>query len=65
MMVLGLLAAGLVVVLLCVVGWSLRSRRLRWQTQGCVTEEEARDNAAPLSTAIVSASGKRDRGEVV
>jgi hypothetical protein len=30
--------------------------------QGCVTEEEARDNAAPLTTAIVSASGGRDRG---
>jgi hypothetical protein len=64
MVVLGLLAAGVVVVLLCVVGWSLRSRRLRWQMQGCVTEEEARDNAAPLS-AIVSASVRRDRGEPV
>lgn len=65
MVVLGLLAAGVVVVLLGVVGWSLRSRRLRWQIQGCVTEEEARDNAAPLTTAIVSASGRPDRGEPV
>lgn len=62
MVVLGLLAAGGVVVLLGAVGWSLRSRRLRGQMQGGVTEEEARDNAAPLTTAIVSASGVRRRG---
>lgn len=63
MVVLELLAAGVVVVLLGVIGWSVRRRRLRWQMQGCVTEEEARGNAAPLTTAIVSASGKRDRGQ--
>ena len=65
MVVLGLLAAGVVVVLLGALGWSVRRRRLRWQMQGCVTEEEARDNAAPLTTAIMSASRKRDRGETV
>jgi hypothetical protein len=65
MVVLGLLAAGAVVVLLGVVWWSVRKRRLRWQTQGCVTEEEARDNAAPLTTAIVSASRRRDGGQHV
>jgi hypothetical protein len=65
MVVLGLLAAGVVVVLLGVVRWSMRKRRLRWQMQGCVTEEEARGNAAPLTTAIVSASRKHDRGQSV
>jgi hypothetical protein len=65
MVVLGLLAAGVVAVLLGVVGRSVRKRRLRWRMQGCVTEEAARDNAAPLTTAIVSASRKRGRGKTV
>jgi len=65
MVVLGLMAAGAVVVLLGAVGWSVRSRRLSWQMRACVTEEEARDNAAPLTTAIVSASRNRERGERV
>ena len=65
MVVLGLTAAGAVVVLLGAVGWSVRSRPLRWQMQACVTEEEARDNAARLTTAIVSASRNRERGERV
>jgi len=65
MVVLGLVAAGAVVVLLGAVGWRVRSRRLRWRMQACLTEEEARDNAAPLTTAIVSASRNRERGERV
>jgi hypothetical protein len=65
MVVLGLLAAGVVVVMLGALGWSVRSRRLRWQMQSCVSEEEARDNAAPLTTAIVSPSRERDRGQPV
>jgi hypothetical protein len=65
MVMLGLSAAGVVVVLLGVLAWSMRKRRLRWQMQGCVTEEDARGNAAPLTTAIVSASRTRDRSEAV
>jgi hypothetical protein len=37
------------------VGWR------RWEAQACVTEEEARDHAAPLTTAIISDSDERGR----
>ena len=61
MMVLGLLAACVVVALLALlvrwmwVGWR------RSEAQACVTEEEARENAAPLTTAILSGSRDRER----
>lgn len=54
MMVLGLLA-GVAVVLLAALAWWMRIRR-RLPVQACVSEEEARENAAPLTTAIVSGS---------
>jgi hypothetical protein len=61
MVMLGLLVAGVVVVLLAALVWSMRIGR-RSQAQECVSEEEARENAAPLTTAIVSGSRDRDRG---
>jgi cytochrome c-type biogenesis protein CcmH/NrfF len=62
MVMLGLLAAGVVVVLLAALVWSMRIGRRRSQAQERVSEEEARENAAPLTTAIVSGSRDRDRG---
>jgi hypothetical protein len=50
-----LLAAGVLVVAVAVLAW-LASARRRSQLQNCVTEEQARANAAPLTTAILSAS---------
>lgn len=60
MLLLGLLTAGAVVALLVPltrrtwVGWR------RSEAQPCVSEEQARENAAPLTTAILSR--RRDRG---
>ena len=62
MVMLGLLAAGVFVVLLAALVWSMRIGRRRSQAQECVSEEEARENAAPLTTAIASGSRDRDRG---
>ncbi len=55
MVVLGLLA-GVAVVLLAAVAWWMRMSRRRSPVQVCVSEEEARKNAAPLTTAILSGS---------
>ena len=55
MVVLGLLA-GVAVVLLAAVAWWMRIGRRRSPVQVCVSEEEARENAAPLTTAILSGS---------
>jgi hypothetical protein len=60
MVMLGLLAAGVVVVLLAAMVWSIIGRR-RSQAHECVSEEEARENAAPLTTAILSGSRNRER----
>lgn len=57
----GLLAAGVAVLLLAALVWSMRIGRRRSQEQECVTEEEARENAAPLTTAILSGSRNRER----
>jgi len=65
MLVPGLIAAVAVVVLvIALVLWRGIARR-RSRVQSCVTEEQARGNAAPLTTAILSASRRRDRGETV
>jgi CHASE3 domain sensor protein len=64
MAILGLLGAGVLLVLLAVLVWR-RARAIRRSTgHDAVTEEQARQNAAPLTTAIVSGSrthGKKDR----
>jgi hypothetical protein len=60
-MVVELLAAGAVLVLLALIGsW----RCVRWrrsEVQASVSEEEARENAAPLTTAILSGSRRERR----
>ena len=61
MVVLGLLA-GVAVVLLAAVAWWMRIGRRRSPVQACVSEEEARENAAPLTTAILSGSRTERRG---
>ena len=62
MLVLGLLAAAAVLTLAVLLArWTWGSRR-RSEAQGCVGEEEARRNAAPLTTAILSRSHDRERG---
>ena len=48
--------AGLAVVLLAAVAWWMGIGRRRPPVQARVSEEEARENAAPLTTAIVSGS---------
>lgn len=63
MVLLGLVAAGVVVVLVAVLAWSMRLGRRRSPVQGRVSEEEARENAAPLTRAIVSGSRPRERSE--
>jgi hypothetical protein len=59
--VLELLAAGVVVASLAVLAWWRWVRWRRSDLQACVTEAEARENAAPLTKAIVSGRGDRDR----
>ena len=61
MLVLGLLAAAVLALVVLVARWRRVSRR-RLEAQGCVSEEEARRNAAPLTTAILSQSLDRERG---
>jgi hypothetical protein len=59
MLFLGLLAAGAVIALLALLARSVWVGWRRSEAQACVTEEEARENAAPLTTAILP--GSRDR----
>ena len=55
-----LLAAGVLVILLVVVAWRARARRSRAVAEG-ITEQQARENAAPLTKAILSGSRARER----
>jgi len=52
----GLLAAGAIVVSLVAVAWRRTSETRRSTMNNGVTEQQARENAAPLTTAILSAS---------
>jgi len=61
MAILGLLAAGALLVLLAVLGWRLARAIRRSTGYGAVTEEQARQNAAPLTTAIVSGSRTHEK----
>ena len=60
MVLLGLLAAGVLVVLLASLAASTWIGRRRSDAHRCVTEKEARDNASPLTTAILSGSRNRE-----
>ena len=63
MVALGLLAAGVVVISLAVLAWWRASASRRSLVHNGVSEEEARENAAPLTTAILSGSRTRERTE--
>jgi hypothetical protein len=64
MSALGLVAAAAVVVLLILLARTWVGRR-RSDVEVCVSEHEARENAAPLTTAIVSRSRDRRLDEPV
>ena len=61
-MVVELVAAGTVLVLATLIARWTWVRWRRPQVQVCVTEEEARKNAAPLTRAILSGSGREHKG---
>jgi hypothetical protein len=61
-MVVELVAAGAVFVLLCLIARSVWMRWRRPEQEACVTEEEAREHAAPLTTAILSGSRRKRSG---
>ena len=50
----GLVAAGVLLILLAVLGWCVVIVSRRSIAHHGVTEEQARQNAAPLTTAILS-----------
>ena len=52
----GLVAAGVIVILLVALAWRRTSDSRRSTIDHGVTEQQARDNAAPLTTAILSGS---------
>ena len=52
----GLLDAGVIVILLAVPAWRRTSESRRSTMRNGVTEQQARENAAPLTTAILSGS---------
>ena len=52
----GLLAGGVIVILLAVLAWRRTSQSRRATMRNGVTEQQARENAAPLTTAILSGS---------
>ena len=57
-----LLAVGVLVILLAVVAWRARARRRR-AVDGGITEQQARENAAPLTKAILSGSRTHERNQ--
>jgi heme A synthase len=61
MTALGLSAAGVLVILLAVLAWRRARARRRSTADNGVTEAQARENAAPLTRAILSASRTRQR----
>ena len=61
MVALGLLAAGVLVILLAVLAWWRARASRRSTVDNGVTEQQARENAAPLTTAILSGSRTHQR----
>ena len=61
MAALGLLAAGVLVILLAVLAWWRARASRRSTVDRGVTEQQARENAAPLTTAILSGSRTHQR----
>ncbi|MGZ6691264.1 MAG: hypothetical protein ACXVHQ_27865 [Solirubrobacteraceae bacterium] len=61
MVALGLLAAGVLVILLAVLAWRRARASRRSTVDNGVTEQQARENAAPLTTAILSGSRTHQR----
>ena len=60
---LGLLAAGVLVIWLAVLAWRRASARRRATVHNGITEQQARENAAPLTTAILSGSRTHERNQ--
>ena len=58
---LGLWAAGVLVILLAALAWWRASARRRSTVHNGITEQQARENAAPLTTAILSGSRTHKR----
>jgi hypothetical protein len=56
MVALGLFAAGVLVILVAVLAWRRASASPRPTVHNGVTEQQARENAAPLTRAILSGS---------
>ena len=65
MLVLGLVVGAATLGVLAVLGRPMWVRWRRAEAQACVSEEEARENAAPLTTAIVSRTNDRKDSELV
>ena len=63
MAALGLLAAGVLVILLAVLAWWRARASRRSTVDNGVTEAQARENAAPLTTAILSGSRTHERNQ--
>jgi hypothetical protein len=57
----GLPAAGVIVILLVALAWRRMSKSRRSTMDRGVTEQQARENAAPLTMAILSGSRTRKR----
>jgi uncharacterized membrane protein len=55
----GLVAAGVLVILVAVLAWRWASTSRRSTVDNGITEQQARENAAPLTTAILSGSRTR------
>jgi len=61
----GLPVAGVIVILLVALAWRRTSERRRSTMNTGVTEQQARENAAPLTMAILSGSrNSRARPEI-
>jgi Flp pilus assembly protein TadB len=58
-----LLAAGVLVILVAVIAWRRARARRRRAVDDRITEQQARENAAPLTRAILSGSPTHERNQ--